>query len=316
MTAELPSIPPSFPAPSLRRSLPGGMVVDRWHAPDGWPLRRFALPHRGEWRGSVLFLGGRADFLEKYLEAFDDWAGAGWAVAGFDWRGQGASGLLHPAGGCHIDDFAVFADDLAAFVADWQRENPAPYVVIGHSLGGHILLRAVVERRIAPDGIVLLAPMLGIRAGPLRGRAIGALGQIGRVPALRRRTIWSRSRSPGPGRITSCPDRDEDKRWWKEACPELARSGPTWGWLSAATRSIAHVERMLGNYPAGLRGLTVTAGLDPVVDNTAIARVLARLPAMEHADIAGAGHEILRERDELRIAALDRIRRFLSETAI
>jgi lysophospholipase len=300
---------------SLRRRLPPGLLVERWTAPDGWPLRRFRQDTEDTAAGSLLFLGGRGDFFEKYLEAIADWRAAGWNVAGFDWRGQGGSGRLHSGGGCHLDDFALPIDDLAAFCRAWRAETPGPHVAVGHSLGGHLLLKAIAQGRVDLDGMILLAPMLGIRAGPLGNRALGGVATLGRLPGLRRRAIWSGPRSPAPGRVTSCPERQADKAWWKAACPELGRGGPTWGWLAAATRSIAELERLLRARPPVPPGLLLAAAGDPIVDSAAIRRVRRFLPDVEHAEIAGAGHELLRERDGPRTACLAHIRRFLASAA-
>ena len=286
-------------------------MVAQWQTPDGWPLRMFFHSANGSPKGSLLFLGGRGDFFEKYLEAFHAWRTAGWNIAGFDWRGQGGSGQLHPGGYCHVEDFAVFVDDLAAFCAGWRARTPGPHVAIGHSMGGHVLLRALAERRVELDGAVLLAPMLGIKAGALGGRALRAIGMIGATPALRARPIWTGQRSPAPGRVTSCPERQADKLWWKAARPEIGRGGPTWGWLAAATRSIAQTDRRLRRHPLATPGLILAAGTDPIVDAAAIRRALKFLPGFEHGTIAKAGHEMLRERDELRTECLERIGRFL-----
>ena len=298
-----------------RRALPAGLIVEQCRAPDGWPLRSFSQMATGEPRGSLLFLGGRGDFFEKYLEAFHTWHAAGWNVSGFDWRGQGGSGVLHPGRYCHVDDFATFVDDLAAYCADWRARTPGPHVAVGHSMGGHVLLRALTERRVDLDGAVLLAPMLGIRAGALTGKPLRAIAALGLVPTFRGRPIWTGPGSPAPGRVTSCPERQADKLWWKAARPEIGRGGPTWGWLAAAVQSIVVLERKLRKTPPVVSGLVLTAGADPIVDAKAIRRALRFLPRFEHGVVPHAGHEMLRERDELRLECLGQIDRFLERVA-
>jgi lysophospholipase len=94
--------------------------------------------------GSLLFAGGRGDFIEKYLEPLAHWHARGWNVVSFDWRGQGESRGTSSAG--HLDSFdPLVADDLAALIAEWRR-SPGPHVAIGHSMGGHLLLRILAER--------------------------------------------------------------------------------------------------------------------------------------------------------------------------
>lgn len=297
-----------------RRRRPADLQLAMWLAPDGWPLRSFALGARSAVRGSILFVGGRGDFLEKYLEAFAHWADRGWQVAGFDWRGQGGSGREHPAGLCHVADFATLRDDLAAFCTDWRARTPGPHVVIGHSMGGHVMLRAAAATLVEPDAMVLLSPMIGIRAGPLRGAALHGVARIGNLPLLRERPIWSGPSSPRPGRITSSMERHADKLWWKAQHPELARGAPTWGWLAAATRSMATLDRQLRLRPVTLPGLIVTAASDPVIDLAAIRRVRPCLPQFELSAIPRAGHELLRERDQLRLECLRRIDEFLDRS--
>ena len=86
-----------------------------WAAPDGWKLRLFDWQQPGgKPRGSILFMTGRADFYEKYLETFNDFRGQGWNIASLDWRGQGGSGRCgpHPHVG-HILKILPFGfDDL------------------------------------------------------------------------------------------------------------------------------------------------------------------------------------------------------------
>ena len=300
---------------SLRRQLPADMLVEQWIAPGGWPHRRFRLQAHGQPKGQMLFLGGRGDFFEKYLEAIGAWRDLGWTVSGFDWRGQGGSGQLHPGGFCHVDDFATFIGDLEAFCRDWAVEGSGPHVAIGHSMGGHILLRAALDGRVKLDGIVLLSPMLGIRAGPVRGRAMHRLASIGRIGPISGHPIWRGTRSPAPGRVTSCPERQADKLWWKLVRPELGRSGPTWGWLAAATESIAELDRDLRTRPLEIPGLLLAAADDPVVELAAIDAAAKLLSTFEYRLIRGAGHELLRERDGPRNEALALISGFLDRLA-
>jgi lysophospholipase len=140
-------------ASSERRSLPADMAVEEWLAPDRWPLRSFTLPAEAA-KGAILLLGGRGDFFEKYLEAFGHWRREGWTVSGFDWRGQGGSGRTYSGPGSHIGDFSTYVTDLEAYWSQWRPEAAGPRVVIAHSMGAHVVLKALVDRSITPAGIV------------------------------------------------------------------------------------------------------------------------------------------------------------------
>ena len=63
------------------------------------------------------------------------------------------SGRLSPAPHVgHASSFEPWVDDLAHFYADW-KSGAGPHVVMGHSMGGHLVLRALLE---AVHGVTLL----------------------------------------------------------------------------------------------------------------------------------------------------------------
>jgi lysophospholipase len=105
-----------------------------WPQPAGAPAR-----------GSLVFANGRGDFVEKYIEALAHWHKRGWNVTSFDWRGQGGS-RGNIVGG-HLESFDPLVGDLEALVADQVANTQGPHVAIGHSMGGHLLLRLLAERR-------------------------------------------------------------------------------------------------------------------------------------------------------------------------
>lgn len=311
---------PAFDA----RAIPAEAVESRWQAADGHPIRRidWSAPAQHP-RGSILFLPGRGDFYEKYLETLDHWHRAGWQVTALDWRGQAGSGRLglDPLTG-HIADFAVWTADLAAFWAEWCQQTPGPHVAIGHSMGGHLALRAMAEGGIAPAAAVLSAPMLGFAASVLpqgvmhqAAKAIAALGD-------RRRPAWKWSEKPGEAAdaritlLTHDARRYADEIWWREHRPELAMGPGSWGWVERGYASM----RWLAS-PAVLAQVTapvllLCADHDRLVGAAATVRAAQYLP---HAKLirygAEARHEILREVDPVRDRVLADIADFLAAAA-
>ncbi|MFZ0104820.1 MAG: alpha/beta hydrolase, partial [Pseudolabrys sp.] len=71
--------------------VPDGVVVGAIKTSDGVNLRfaRWAPPPGR--KGTVVVMQGRAEFIEKYFETVRDLRARGFAVATFDWRGQGLS---------------------------------------------------------------------------------------------------------------------------------------------------------------------------------------------------------------------------------
>lgn len=308
-------------SPIDRRALPSGSRVHRWRAADGWELRAFSWPaETGQPRGSILFQGGRGDIFEKYLETFAHWHAQGWSVASFDWRGQGGSGRLTPRANCgHIEDYADFVADLAGFYAEWRAGTPGPHVAMGHSMGGHLVLRAAVGGAIAPDALVLVAPMLGFRSpfGRFGERAARLLGGLGN-PA---RPAWKGNEKPyttetRAALLTHDPDRYADEIWWQTQQPDLLTGPPSWRWVIEGFRSnrLLAADPRLSTFAAPV--LMLVAERDGLVDPRAALALGARLRDARIVRFgAESAHEILREADPVRDRALGEIDRFLAEWA-
>ncbi len=257
--------------------------------------------------------------IEKYLEPMAHWAGRGWAVGSFDWRGQGGSGrLLRNANAGHSDGFGIWIDDLAAFWEDWAKEGAGPCVAVAHSMGGHLLLRAMVEERVAPDRAVLVSPMLGLNTGALPPTIARAIARAASTLGFARRAAWRENiHSPARhARLSHDPERIADELFWLDRDPSLALGPPTWGWIAQAYRSMRDLERDARLARMAVPTLILASAADRLVSPAAIRRVAARLPhALTHFYGAEAAHEILREADGVRLDALARIDAFLDQAA-
>lgn len=294
-----------------RRRIPEGMTFGEWIAPDGWKLRRFDWPQQRAPRGKLLFLGGRGDFIEKYLEALTYWHERGWSLAGFDWRGQGGSGRLLADGTiCHLDDFEPLLADLRDFATEWRGPD-GPHVAVAHSMGGHLALRLLAGDPTAFDAVALASPMLGIKVKNLPGKPLQLAAQAACMLGLAEQSIWRRDPGNIPGRMTSCPDRIADKIWWKTNYPQIASGSPSWGWTRAAFASIGRLNgSALDEVDTPV--LLLGSHLDPVIRIDAIRAMAARLPNAEIELYEDGGHELLREADSMRLRVLERIDAFLA----
>ena len=305
-------------AASPRRRHPDGARFAVWAAPDGALLRRmdWPQPDGARVRGSLIFAGGRGDFIEKYLEALGHWHDRGWQVTSFDWRGQGASERSLAA----LGSFDPLVDDLAALLGAWRAAGPPPHVAIGHSMGGHLLLRTIVDRAPALDAAVLVAPMIAVNTAPIPGwlapaiaRVMIALG-LGAAPLWKSPRALQRVGSPRQHRLTRSRERYRDELYWWAREPGWDIGAPTCGWLAAAFRSAEafDADRLA---QVTLPILLLAAGHDRLVRTNAIRRAAADLPHASLDVFAGAAHEILRDRDTVRGPALARIDAFLDEQA-
>lgn len=304
-----------------RRALPAGAEIHRWSAPDGWQLRAFTWPADTDApRGSILFQGGRGDIFEKYLESFAHWHAAGWTITSMDWRGQGGSGRLTDAANCgHIESFDQFIADFKTFHAEWAAGTPGPHVVMGHSMGGHLVLRALVEGAIRPDAAVLIAPMLAVKSpfGRFAERAARLLGNIG-DPS---RCAWKGNEKPYTTEtradlLTHDPDRYADEIWWQQHDPSITTGPPSWRWVIEAFKSMRELEEnpQLETMPVPV--LMLVAEADGLVDPRAALRIGPRLADARIVRFGKeSAHEILREADPVRDRAMGEIDAFLEARA-
>ena len=304
-----------------RRAIPDAASESQWVTPDGHPIRRIDWPdHEKGSKGALLFLPGRGDNYEKYLESLDYWWRSGWQVTALDWRGQGGSGRLgadEVTG--HISDYAVWLEDLQAFWSEWSKTVRGPKMLVAHSMGGHIALRAAAENRVDPDGLVLIAPMLGF------------IGNLPRVLSYNfaklqcrigdpRRPAWKWNQNPGEfpaGRInllTHDEERYADELYWREQRPELVMGPGSWGWIRASIKSMIRIDRKGFLESCEVPTKIVATSQDRLVSFFAIFKAHRRLP---NSDLLRfdfeAAHEILREVDPVRERALNSIDNFFAK---
>ncbi len=294
----------------------GGRV--HWlDTPDGLRLRAAQWP--GGPRGTVLLLNGRTEFIEKYLEAVQELRSRRFAVWSLDWRGQGLSSRLlpNPMPG-HAVRFTDYLDDLDLLLRlVLPGLQGRPLVLLAHSMGGHLGAWMLARRPGVFARAVLCAPMVDFRRK--RGLPLGMVrllaGAAHLVPGVAARPGPGTSRLPpldrlfGGNPLTGCPARYAADIAWLRNQPALQVGGATWGWLRAASASIAALGRPAAARAITLPVLVLVAGDDQLVDNRATRRFAARLPDAELVEFPGARHELLREHDghrRLVWAAMDR----------
>lgn len=306
-----------------RRAIPSDAVESLWLAEDGWQIRRIDWNGGSNPRGSMLFLPGRGDHYEKYLETLAYYAAQGWKVTAIDWRGQGASGRLlsDPEVG-HIDDFSTWIADLRFFWKQWKAETPGPHVVLAHSMGGQLAMRALVEKAIDPDAVVMSAPMLGIQTGGLPLSLNHAFAKLMCKIGRAELPAWKVSEKPlSPmnvrGKIlTGDKDRYEDELAWWDLRPEVKLGPPSWHWIERAIASIQMLDQpgVLEQIHTPILLLATTA--DQLVSTPRIIKDSKRLPNAETLIFGKeAAHELLREVDSVRDQCLHRITAFLDKHA-
>jgi len=282
---------------------PGGQAG--WiRADDGVRLR---VAH---WRGGdgalVMLFPGRTEVIEKYGRVVGDLVAAGHPVSVIDWRGQGLSDRLHgdPLLG-YVSDFSDFQRDVAAWSEALEVLFPPdrPRVVLAHSMGGCIALRALMDG-LPARAVAFSAPMWGLRAGRFM-----RLGMAGLARAAR---LTGRDGVPVPGagiefRLWENPfdnndlTTDADTYAWMQKQvnlhPELRLGAPSLRWLGAALDEVAALARRSAPNVTAYCGLGTR---EKIVSSEAIERRMAAWPGGALEVLDGAEHELMMEAPAIR----------------
>ncbi|KAI3455118.1 hypothetical protein Pfo_011781 [Paulownia fortunei] len=119
-------------------------------------------PVKAQVRGLVVLLHGLNEHSGRYNDFAKKLNANGFKVYGMDWIGHGGSDGLHAY--VHSLDYAV--NDMKMFLTKVLAENPAvPCFCFGHSTGGAIVLKAVLDPKVRQHiaGLVLTSPAIGVQ---------------------------------------------------------------------------------------------------------------------------------------------------------
>jgi alpha-beta hydrolase superfamily lysophospholipase len=141
---------------AVPRDHAAGQGDARWLTmPDGQPLYLRDWPNPTA-HDAVLIVHGLGEHSGRY-EALAHWFLArGYAVRSYDQRGHGHT----PGPRAAIRHGDDLLRDLAAVYRDYASGCSKPPLLLGHSMGGLVALRTVLDGRLEPPALVLSSPAL------------------------------------------------------------------------------------------------------------------------------------------------------------
>jgi lysophospholipase len=288
--------------------VPGQAQVSVIMASDGIAIRtaRWRPTARKGPLGTVVVMGGRAEFIERYSEVITELRRRGLHVVAFDWRGQGGSDRSTGNGRKgHVRRFGDYLRDLDAVMAEIMPKMPRPWFGLAHSMGAALCLEAARQNRLPLNRLVALAPMIGLSMvkRPKLAKAVAfVLDKLfmgtSFVPGGGETSLATR---PFAGnRLTHDPVRYARNAALASARPELGVGDPTIRWVQEAFAFMNHMADPATPLDIRLPTLVIAAGKDPVVSTPAVERFAARLKTGLALVLPGAKHEILHETDDIR----------------
>ena len=304
------------PLVSIMGNAPPAGARTRWIVAKDGTVLRAAFWRPSNAHGSLLVIPGRTEFLEIYFETVREALAMGLATGVIDWRRQGLNErvLADPRKG-HVEQFADYQMDAEAYADAAKAEGmPRPWFLLAHSMGAAIACRHVTLSAHPPEGLVLLAPMLGLALGGLNSRLAEAVASIAvrvglgesYVPGVDRRTVMERGFAGNP--LTSDEGKFNMVHDLNLADPALALGGPTWRWFREALRNTRHLRRQP---PLDVPILAILADRDRVVDNRKARAVLQNAGDVRIHVLADCLHCPLLERTAVRRQVYSSIRAFV-----
>lgn len=292
--------------PVLVQEPPGPLVptaTPRFASSDGVELY-------GEWfsapspRAAALVLHGYLEHCGRYRELAHVLVKAGIATFTFDMRGHGRAegqrGYIRSVSD-YLADMDAAREVMDRLVEELAPGSALPRVLIGHSNGALIALRALTEptRGPAPAAAVLSSPFLGLKhkvsavkdmIGRLAGRWLPTLSLPNDIPIEH---------------LTSDPDKQRERRL-DTLCNDVVSSG----WYLASQEAQAFVAEHAARIEVPT--LWLVSGSDRVADAAVTRMLQARLraPSTFH-ELSGLEHEVFNERERGRVFGL--LRDFLDQ---
>lgn len=292
--------------------VPESGVGEWFRGAGGLRLRCGFWEHRGKTLGTVFISPGRSEPIEKYYELIGDLHERGFAVVAHDWRGQGLSARLLPDRlKCHARSADEFVDDFKSLLDSFEDRAPKPWLMIGHSMGGAINLKTLLDGETRIAGAILTAPMLRVKTG---GPSLWA---------ARFKANWKVNHGHASDYVPELFDdpfentfekdalTHDQRRYeiWQEhmfACPHLAVGSPTWGWVDFAIKLGDIILRDKAKLMKKLKTpiTIINATADSLINSKPTKQLSKKIKGIRVVDISGAEHELWSEADEYRNQAL------------
>lgn len=318
---QVPSADALAKAKENRRQAPADAVFDYFQSYDGEAIRfaRFPASEFDEPKGTIIFIPGRTEFVEKFIEDVHVFNDLGFACAAMDLRGQGMSFRPHPNRDKHfVRSFEPHLADLRElFDQVLANKMPKPFILMGHSAGSHVILRFLHDYPNYADAAITVAPMVRIFMGGLPAGVAKGLAWIMRHLGLGTsyipgHTAFKEGRWGWRKKLTHDDDRFEDEDYFiQNKDKRLAVGGATYKWLWEAMKSTDLINKEGFAEQIKTPVLILQAGEDTIVDNKAQSDFARKIPHGKLVVVEGAMHELLKETDAHRAKVWQAIAEFM-----
>ncbi len=278
---------------------------------------RLAFQQRSGARAIVVFVTGRTEFIEKYIELAEDMQHENISLCLYDHCGQGGSGrLLADREKGHVDTFINYARDLdLVLAAAAGKKHSTPVYLVCHSMGAAVAALYCMLYRDRIGKLVLSSPMFGIRTGVYLPRylvelMVAAACRLGFAEQYVPTTGPFKAVQPFTGNVlTSDEDRFKYNLFLNNHLEYARFGGPTLHWLEEAFSSMRAIRLSYDRIDCPV--LILAGSRERVVDLREIRHFSKVAKKGMFREFQEARHELFMERDRIRNEIVKSMRNFL-----
>nr|WP_240374976.1 alpha/beta hydrolase [Bacillus piscicola] len=231
-------------------------------------------------RGTVLIIHGAGEHHGRYQWLIEQLKNQRFHVVSGDLPGHGTTRGKRG----HIDRFEQYIET----VYNWYKQAASyelPVFLLGHSMGGLICIRSLMEKYMPVKGIILSSPCIGLYEYPNKITEVGTKMLHRLTPTLTAKTGITAERITRDPEVRALYQQDElnintvTARWYQE--------------MIRAMKTCLHEAERFPDVPL----LVMQAGQDYVVDKHAAHRWFNRLQTTDRSlkEWKGLYHELLNE---------------------
>ncbi len=282
----------------------------------GVPIHYAKREIAGE-KAAVVIVDGRTEYILKYAELFYDLRDMPWSFYIYDQRGQGLSGrMLKDRQKGYARSFTYYVADLEKFIRTVVRpKRHRRLFILSHSMGGTVAILYAMENPGILNGIILCSPMLRINTAPyplvvarfltavITRLGGGDLYVFGGHP-------YNPARKFDGNELTHSRARFELNKRILRQYPGDELGSPTFQWLEDSFVAMKEARQGAGHLETPL--LVLEGDDDTVVGRKAEEEFCRQAPDCTLVHFPGGWHELLMEKDSIRNAVLEQIKKFIA----
>ena len=275
------------------------------------------IQFQGKTKGTILLQQGHNEFIEKYFEVIEKFLSKKFNVICFDWRGQGLSQkMIDDPHKQYIEDFSFHNQDLNYILNNLIYNNfNGPFIGIGHSMGGCIILNALKENNQLFEKVILSAPMLGFRNEKF------LMPFISLTSLLQNKEKYMIGSKPNMGKATPFKENDlthDESRYLRtqrlvSMKPEIRLWGITNAWSKAVKKRLLYIREKDWAENIETDILFINSLDDEVVSSNHIIETSKRFKNSKMVNFESCKHEIFMEKDRYRKIMWNEIDVFLKK---